>query len=222
MGIYASRPRQRAAQVASDLLMVVWTVGWAVAGVFIRYGVSLLAVPAREASRTASRLATDLDNAARQAGQVPGLGGELRRPFDAAAASLGSVVAAADHQVAVVERLALIAGWLAFLLPVAIVVALWLPRRIRFARQARAAQALLDAGYGLDLFALRALATQPMPVLATISVDPVGAWRSGDRAVIAQLADLELKRCGLNSPVPVPAVTPRAELPDRRTRDGSA
>ena len=40
----------------------------------------------------------------------------------------------------------------------------------------------------LDLFALRAMANQPMHVLAAISDDPVRAWRSGDRRVIDALA----------------------------------
>jgi hypothetical protein len=37
-------------------------------------------------------------------------------------------------------------------------------------------------------------------VLAEISDDPVKAWQSGDRAVINQLAELELKRNGLQLP----------------------
>ena len=52
----------------------------------------------------------------------------------------------------------------------------------------------------LDLFALRALSHQPLHVLAKISDDPAGAWREGDRSVIARLADLELRDCGLAAP----------------------
>jgi hypothetical protein len=65
---------------------------------------------------------------------------------------------------------------------------------------ARAAQAFLDEGADLDLFALRAMATQPMHVLAAISPDPVGAWRAGDRSVIDRLAEVELRRSGLTLP----------------------
>ena len=83
-----------------------------------------------------------------------------------------------------IERLALIAGWLVFLIPVAVVVAFWLPRRIRFYRQARASQEFLDSSADLDLFALRAMASQPLYVLAGVSDDPVRAWRDGDRQVI--------------------------------------
>ena len=64
------------------------------------------------------------------------------------------------------ERLALVVGWLVFLIPVALVVALWLPRRIRFYRQAKASQRFLDSSADLDLFALRAMASQPLYVLA--------------------------------------------------------
>ena len=52
----------------------------------------------------------------------------------------------------------------------------------------------------LDLFALRAMAAQPLYVLAEISDDPVHAWRSGDREVINKLAEVELKRDGLRLP----------------------
>ena len=106
------------------------------------------------------------------------------------------MIAAADHQVESIERLALIIGWLVFAIPVAVVVAFWLPRRIRFYRQARAAQHFIDSSADLDLFALRAMASQPMHVLAAVSDDPVAAWRTGDRAVINELAELELERSG--------------------------
>ena len=90
--------------------------------------------------------------------------------------------------------------------------AFWLPRRIRFYRQARASQVFLDALPDLDLFALRAMAAQPLYVLAEISDDPVTAWRSGDRAVINQLAEIELKRNGLRMPDTLRAVSSEASI----------
>ena len=53
----------------------------------------------------------------------------------------------------------------------------WLPRRIRFVRRARPRSASSTRSADLDLFALRAMANQPMHVLAAISDDPVRAWR---------------------------------------------
>ena len=58
----------------------------------------------------------------------------------------------------------------------------------------------LDSTADLDLFALRAMASQPLYVLAAVSDDPVGAWRDGDRRVIDELAAIELRRNGLRFP----------------------
>jgi hypothetical protein len=134
--------------------------------------------------------------------------------------TLGTLINSANDQVASIERLALIVGWLVFLIPVTIVAAFWLPRRIRFYRQARASQVFLDAVPDLDLFALRAMAVQPLYVLAEISDDPVKAWRSGDRAVINQLAELELRRNGLRVPDTLRAVSSEASIGDRARWSG--
>jgi hypothetical protein len=44
------------------------------------------------------------------------------------------------------------------------------------------------------------MASQPLYVLAAVSDDPVKAWREGDRAVVDQLAAIELRRNGLQLP----------------------
>jgi hypothetical protein len=200
MAIYASRPGRLAGQLIGDVFVLCWGVAWALVGIFVHQVVEVLAVPARETARTASRLVTNLQDAAEQASRVPGVGDDLRQPFDAASVTLGNVITSANQQVASIELLAVIAGWLTFLIPVAVVVALWLPRRIRFYRQAKASQQFLDSSADLDLFALRAMASQPLYVLAGVSDDPVRAWRDGDRQVIDQLAAIELRRNGLRFP----------------------
>ena len=200
MRIYAQRRGQLASQLAGDLAVLVWTVVWAVVGFAVSGAVAALAGPARETARTARDLAAQFGDAATGAAQVPGLGEQLRRPFDAASGSLGDLVATADRQAATIERLATVSGWLVFGIPVATVLVVWLPRRVRFVRRARAAQRFIDGAADLDLFALRAMANQPMHVLAAISDDPVRAWRSGDRRVIDALADVELRQVGLSMP----------------------
>ena len=107
----------------------------------------------------------------------------MRKPFDEAAGSLVDVIAAADEQVEAIERAGLLLGWLVFVIPVVILRVVWLPARIRFFLRARAAQRFLHAQADLDLFALRAMAAQPLHVIARISDDPVAAWRRGDREV---------------------------------------
>ena len=55
---------------------------------------------------------TNIRDAADQAARVPGVGDELRKPFDAASVTLGNLIAAANEQVASIERLACCsAGW---------------------------------------------------------------------------------------------------------------
>lgn len=200
MRIYAQRRGQLAGQVAGDVAVLVWTMVWAVVAFAVSGAVAALAGPARETARTARDLAGQFGDAATQAAQVPGLGEQLRRPFDAASGSLGDLVATADRQAATIERLATVSGWLVFGIPVATVLLVWLPRRVRFVRRARAAQRFIDGAPDLDLFALRAMANQPMHVLAAISDDPVRAWRSGDRQVIDALAAVELRQAGLTVP----------------------
>ncbi len=58
----------------------------------------------------------------------------------------------------------------------------------------------LDSAADLDLFALRAVANQPLHVLARISPDPAGAWRRKDVDVVRRLAALELQDAGLVLP----------------------
>jgi hypothetical protein len=87
-------------------------------------------------------------------------------------------------------------------LPVLFALLIWLPRRIRFSRRATAARKFIDNAADLDLFALRAMANQPMHKLAKISDDPVSAWREGDARVVGELAALELRSSGLKGPRP--------------------
>ena len=200
MGIYSNRPGRLAGQIFSDLFVLAWSIGCGLVALVVSQLVGALAVPARETARTATRLMDNMREAAAQAAKVPAVGEDLRQPFDAASVTLGNVVTAANNQVETIERIALVSGWLVFLLPVALVMALWLPRRVRFYRQAKASQVFLDSTADLDLFALRAMASQPLYVLAGVSDDPIRAWRDGDRQVIDALAAIELRRNGLRMP----------------------
>ncbi len=200
MGFYAQRPGRLVGQLLGDVLVLAGVLVSALLGVLVDRTVSLLALPARQAAETARRLSSDFSDAAGQAGTLPGVGEQLRRPFDSASGSLGDLVTSAQQTVETINRIAALAGWLTFLVPAALLLAYWLPRRLRFYRLARAAQRFLDEEADLDLFALRAMATQPLPVLARISPDPVAAWRAGDRAVIHRLAEVELRRDGLRLP----------------------
>src|SRR4051812_7448777 len=150
-GWYAQRRGRMLGQLAGDLFMVVWIVLWWLAGRFTQRIVDAIATPARSSADAARRLADQVGQAAEQSGRIPGIGDELRKPFDAAVGSLQSVINAADEQVATIERAGLLLGWLVSLIPVVLLLVIWLPARIRFVLRARAAKPFLDAEADLDL-----------------------------------------------------------------------
>ena len=78
-----------------------------------------------------------------------------------------------------IERLGIALGIATSAGPILLAVVPWLVVRITFYRRAAAASRFIDDEADLDLFALRALANQPMPKLAAISDDPVRDWRAG-------------------------------------------
>jgi hypothetical protein len=200
MKLYADLWPRRAGQLAGDLLLVVWIWAWVRVGVAVHHAVSELAVVGRQVEQSGAGLAGNLGEAGRRAAGVPLVGDELRSPFDAAAGAARALAEAGRDQQEAVSDLALLLGWVTALVPVAVVVLVWVPRRVAFVRRAAAARRHLDSAEDLDLFALRAMAGQPMHRLARVSEDPVGGWRRGDVDVVRRLARLELRACGLRVP----------------------
>ncbi|WP_425309542.1 hypothetical protein AADG42_12510 [Ammonicoccus fulvus] len=200
MALYARPSRTRRRQVTADLLVLGWTILWALVGVEVWRRVMAAAEPARRVAESVTRMQNDLASASGDVGGIPVAGEQLRRPFDSAAGSMRPIVEASQDQVRTLEQLAVLLGLLAFILPVALVLTGWLPVRLRFVRRSREVTRLLDSGADLDLLALRALATQPVRTLARIDPDPLGQWRAGHWATIVRLADLELAEAGVGLP----------------------
>ncbi|GAB2672695.1 hypothetical protein [Thalassiella azotivora] len=197
---YAQSPGRRAWQVTGDVLLVAWVWVWVRVGMQVHEAVVRLAEPGRAIDEGADGVAGALRDAGERASGVPLVGDRLVEPFDAAGAAADTLAAAGRRQVEVVEDLALLLGVLFAVGPIALAVLVWVPGRVRFARRAAAAQRFIDADADLSLFALRAMANQPMHRLARVSDDPVTAWRAGDPAVVRSLALLELRDCGLRPP----------------------
>lgn len=208
MALYAQQRTHRLRQIATDLVVMLWIAAWAVLARSVWGAMLAIAEPARRTASAAARMRDDFDAAGASAGSLPVAGEELRRPFVSASGSVDSIVAAADEQVRTLETLALIGGWLVFVIPVATVLLFWLPNRLHFVRRSRAIERLVDSGADLDLFALRAMAAQPLQELARISADPVGDWRAGRWDKIVQMADLELRTAGMQVPAGLRTTAP--------------
>ncbi|MFE1877518.1 hypothetical protein ACFW9N_42875 [Streptomyces sp. NPDC059496] len=199
MRLYAQTPARRNRQILADLIAVVLiavTVRFALA---VHGAIMLLAEPGRRVESSGDSLATELDNAGDAASNVPFVGDLLKKPLQSAAdassgiADAGQSLQDAVSQVATLTTLALI------VVPVAVVLLLWLPARLRWIRRSIIVRRLLDAPGGADLLALRAL-TGRLGDLAALPAPPGGladAWRRGDQQVIADLSEIALRRAGL-------------------------
>lgn len=200
MKLYAETSGRRAAQAGGDLFLLLWCALWVWLGVRLHDLVLLLGKPGAAMEDVGDRLSGSMSEASDRLADLPFVGRGVRAPFDDAADAADRLARAGVEQQAYVGDLALFLGIAFALLPILLLLVIWVPRRVRFVRRATAAQRLLDSAFDLDLFALRALATQPMHVLARISDDPAGAWRRQEPATTRALAQLELKDSGLRLP----------------------
>ncbi len=204
MKFYADLVPRRALQLAGDFGCLIWVMVWIWVATVVHDAVMGLATPGRKLDAAGTSLGEKLRDAGSTVGGIPYVGDDVEQPFEGAGSSADQMAAAGRSQIEAVETLAF---WLALavaLIPVLIALAVYLPPRIRFVLRATAGQKFLDSTADLDLFALRAIANQPLHVLARVSDDPARAWRDADPDVILRLATLELKDVGL-APPPSPA-----------------
>jgi hypothetical protein len=207
MKLYADTPTRRVRQVLGDLLLVLWTCSWIWVGGVVHDGTMSLAKPGRQLEASANQMSSGFADAAETLADAPVVGDRASAPFGEAAEASGTLARAGRAQVRAVEKLALLLGVSIAAIPIMTLGGIYLALRIRFVREATAGLRFIDADEDLDLFALRALARQPMHVLAKVSRDPAGGWRRQDRAVVWALADLELRDSGLRRPPPTGSST---------------
>jgi hypothetical protein len=194
---YATTPSRLLAQLISDAAVIAWTTVWVLVGMAVHSAVSTIAEVGRQVQSGANGVADNLSSAGDSTDNVPLVGDALAKPLRAASeAALG--IAGAGHS------LDTTATWLAWVLalavaapPILFVGMPWLYLRVRFFRRKWTAITLASTFAGEQLLALRALANRPLPKLAAISEDPVGAWRSQDAVAIRGMAALELRSAGV-------------------------
>jgi hypothetical protein len=196
---YAESPARRSRQLLADVAVAVALLACLWVGSTVDHLTADLAGPGRTLQSAGAALADRMDDAGAAAGKVPLAGQELAAPFSGAGQAGRAIEAAGVRQQQVVARMATLFGLLSGGLPALVVLSLWLPRRVRFAREASLARRLRAAHGGLDILALRALARQPLGALVQVGPGMVDGWRAGDAAAIEALAALELRGLGLGS-----------------------
>lgn len=199
MLLYAQTPARRNRQILADMIAVLLIAATVTFALTVHDAIMRLAEPGRKVESSGESLASALSEAGDTASDVPLVGDLLRKPFRSAAdAGIGLADAGQSLQ-DVVSQVATLATLALIILPVAFILLLWLPLRVRWIRRSATLRDLRDAPGGADLLALRAL-TGPPRALSTIPTPAGGladAWRRGDRQVITDLSEIALRRAGL-------------------------
>jgi hypothetical protein len=197
---YAQDPALRLRQVAADVGMLVWLVAWVLVARAVHAAVLVLAEPGRAVEDLGRSVAGNMNSAADAAQRVPLVGDELAKPLGSLSDAGGSVSGAGQAAQDAVGTLATVLAVVLVVLPVGWLLVRWLPWRLRYARDAGAARRLLLGTPELEILAARALATAPLPRLATLPPGTGSAWHAGDPAALRALAGVELDRLGLRLP----------------------
>ncbi|GAA2539881.1 hypothetical protein [Mycolicibacterium diernhoferi] len=194
---YATRPGRLLAQLASDIIVIAWTVVWVMVGSAVYAAVATIAEVGRQVRSGADGVSGSLNSAGDSADDVPLIGGALSGPLRAASEAAGEIAGAG-------QNLDSTATWLAWVLalavaatPILAVAMPWLFLRVRFFRRKLTVLTLASTHAGQELLAMRALANRPLGKLTAIHPDPIGAWRRDDRPAIRGLALLELHAAGV-------------------------
>jgi hypothetical protein len=194
MSWYAETPALRSRQLLLDGAVAVWVLVWLRVGVAVHDAVDQLAAPGRALERAGRDLSDGLGGAADRAGDVPLLGDELSDPLSSASGAGDALARAGALQQDAVGLLAVVLALVVAGLPVLVVLLRWLPARLAFAREHRAAVALRA---DVELWALRAALHRPLTELAGLGPDAVGRWRRGEPGAADALAALERRSVGL-------------------------
>ncbi|WP_406179892.1 hypothetical protein [Streptomyces sp. NBC_01006] len=199
MRLYAQTRARRCRQVLADLIAMALLAAAVWFALTVHDGIMLLAEPGRKVEDAGGSLASGLGDAGDAASHVPLVGDILKKPLQSAAEASNGLSDAGQSMQDVVGRVADLTALVLIVTSVVIVLALWLPPRVRWIRRSARIRGLLDAPGGADLLALRAL-TGPVRDLASVSVPPGGladAWRRADERVIGDLSQVALRQAGL-------------------------
>jgi hypothetical protein len=197
MQIYSASPASRARQVTADVLAIAGIVLFAALGIATTTLLSALADLGRGIEDAGQGFESTMTDAASTVGDIPLVGRGAGAPFQDASEAGAALAAAGRDQQQLVHALAIAAGLIVALVPIALLARYWLARRVAFARRAATARALAGSPGGVELLALRALSVGRDRDLLGISPDPVADWRRGNAAVVRRLADLSLRDAGV-------------------------
>ena len=208
MRLYAENPALRLRQIAADVGLLVWIVGWVLAARAVHNAVLLLAGPGQAVEDLGRSVGGSMDSAAGVAEDVPLVGDELSAPFGALAKASGSARGAGQSAQDAVDTLATSrrsrwsccrsAGYCCAGCRGGAAGCARPPQRSACSTGTEAGASTGHVGAlgrspDLELLAARAMATAPLPGLAAACPPaPGAAWRAGSPRGRSRPAALEL------------------------------
>lgn len=196
MKLYAESQRYRARQLLKDAATVVWIILWIRIGIFVNDLVNRLAGPGETVEDAGRGFADSVDSFGGDVGDLPVVGDAFQGPFETIAGAGRTLQEAGATQQEAVHTLALWLGILLAVIPIGYVLLKYLPERLRWIREAGAADKLRIDAEDYKIFAIRALANQPLYELRRAAPDPAAAYAAGE---YERLAELELGQLGLKT-----------------------
>jgi hypothetical protein len=197
MRLYSDIPRARALQIAGDLVALAVLILGVVAGVALHRAIAGLEAAGTKVAASGAQFQSTLSDIGSKLGAVPLIGSGIRAPFDSASAAGGGLSSAGTQWTVGVERVAVLAGWLVFVLVLLVVLVGWVrPRLIGAVRRGVVAR-LVRGTPDFDLLALRALTTRSPRLISAVHPHAAQAWRAGDADVVRKLAAIELAASGI-------------------------
>ncbi|WP_207457112.1 hypothetical protein [Desertivibrio insolitus] len=197
MPLYSAYPLQRSRQLAADVVALALVVLFAVLGVTVSQLIGQAAEVGRQVEQAGATFEQRMTEAAEALGEVPLVGESVRAPFDGAGDAGAEVVAAGQGQQELIAWLAPTVGALVAFAPIAAVLVVWLPRRLRFVRRSRIAARLARMPEGVEVLAAKAVADASPAALLAAAPDVVRRWREGDPEAVRALAGVGLREAGL-------------------------
>jgi hypothetical protein len=200
MNPYADLPAVRYKQIAGDVLMLLWVVVWLWIGYVVFDHVKGLTAPGKYVERAGQALENGLNSIGNALERLPLVGDAVKAGFHLLSYSGGALATAGRLQQSAAGALAAVLALAIIAMPLVWAIRyVW--QRVEWTRQAQSARLLMDSAGDASLFALRALAHQPLPVLRDVAMrtrmDLVEGWRTASPPVVAALAELELAGRGL-------------------------
>lgn len=199
-------------QILADVIAVLAIILFIRTGIAVHDKIASFAVWGERISAAGERLGNSLTNIGDTLGGIPLIGGLISDPFNNASKAAEEWEKVGADMQRQIESVAFGVGLGVALVPIGFILLIWLIPRLSFAVRAARVRSVATSPAGLDLLALRALASAPVKDLQRISPDVAEAWRNRDEPTIRALAALSLERSGVKIPVakaqPAPAIAP--------------